>query len=205
MTTAGPTVTNHHAHQPGFAGVSGWLAGLSMTVRRGATNRLAADLTAVEAGDRVVDVGCGPGSAAREAARRGATVTGVDPAPVMLNLARRLTGGGAPITWIEGTAEALPLADGAATVLWSIASVHHWADVDAGLGEAHRVVAPGGRLLVMERHSRPGAKGMASHGWTEDQAARFADQCRAAGFTNPAVAPHHAGGRHLVVVHATRG
>ena len=54
---------------------------------RGAVGRFAADLTVGLAVDQVVDLGCGPGVAAREAARRGARVTGVDPAPVMLRLA----------------------------------------------------------------------------------------------------------------------
>src|SRR5689334_547529 len=128
MTTinASPVVANHHAHQPGFAGVSGLLAGLTMTVGRGAVAHLAADVAEVSRGDRVVDVGCGPGTAAREAARRGAEVTGIDPAPVMLKLARGLTHSAASVSWLEGTAEALPRLDGTATVLWSIATVHHW-------------------------------------------------------------------------------
>jgi SAM-dependent methyltransferase len=63
---------NHHADFPGFSGLFGLIAGLSMVTGRGAVARLAADLARVAAADRVVDVGCGPGAAAREAARRGA-------------------------------------------------------------------------------------------------------------------------------------
>lgn len=39
----------------------------------------------------LVDVGCDPGAAAREASRHGAAVTGVDPDPLMLLLARTIT------------------------------------------------------------------------------------------------------------------
>jgi ubiquinone/menaquinone biosynthesis C-methylase UbiE len=202
MTTT--SVPNHHADHAGFHGVSGLLIGLTMTIGRGAIDRLAADLTAVRAGDRVVDVGCGPGGAAREAARRGAEVTGIDPAPVMLRLAQGLTRR-LRVTWTEGAAEALPLPDGSATVLWSLASVHHWPDLDAGLVEAHRVLAPGGRFLAIERRTRPGATGLASHGWTDAQAEAFAERCRAAGFTAPSVARHSPGRRHHVLtVLATR-
>jgi ubiquinone/menaquinone biosynthesis C-methylase UbiE len=206
MTTTDPSpvVANHHAHHPGFAGVSGVVAGLTMTVGRGGVARLAADLAEVGGDDRVVDVGCGPGTAAREAARRGAGVTGVDPAPVMLTLARLLTRSATSVTWIEGTAEALPLLAGTATVLWSISTVHHWADVDAGVAEAFRVLAPSGRVLAIERHSQPGAKGLASHGWTDDQAAAFADRCRVAGFTDVRVASHRAGRRTVLGVRGTR-
>lgn len=202
MTTTTP-VPNHHAHHAGFHGVGGLLIGLTMTVGRGAIDRLAADLTDVRAGDRVVDVGCGPGGAARVAARRGAEVTGVDPAPVMLRLARRLTLG-RRVTWLEGAAEALPLPDGRATVLWSLASVHHWPHLDAGLAEAHRVLAAGGRFLAIERRSRPGATGLASHGWTDAQAEAFAERCRAAGFADPHPSRRDVGRHHVLAVQATR-
>jgi ubiquinone/menaquinone biosynthesis C-methylase UbiE len=207
MTTT--DVPNHHADHPGFSGLAGLLAGLTMVPRRGGVARLAAQRCAVGPGDHVVDVGSGPGTAAREAARRGARVTGVDPAPVMLRLARLLSrfrrgpGPGA-VGWTEGRAEALPVADGSATVLWSIATVHHWPDLDAGLGEARRALAPGGRLLVIERRAVPGATGLASHGWTDPQAARFADLCRAAGFTGVEVAECSPGRRTLLVVQGTR-
>ena len=79
---------NHHADHPGFAGVSGCLFGFAFLLTGGRTARLAADLADVTAADHVVDVGCGPGTAARTAARRGARVTGVDPAPSMLTVAR---------------------------------------------------------------------------------------------------------------------
>lgn len=203
MTSTTPVAVppNHHAGHAGFAGLTGLAAGLSMIPGRGAVGRLAADLTSVSPSDHVVDLGCGPGVAAREAARRGARVTGVDPAPVMLRLASRLTRSASAITWSEGSAEAIPLADDAATVLWSVATVHHWRDLDAGLREVDRVLAAGGRFLVIERRTRPAATGHASHGWTDEQAASFAEQCRDMGFVAVQVA-RHAGRRPLLTVQA---
>ena len=154
MTATGAApAPNHHAHYTGCSGAGGLVAGLTMTVGRTGDARLAVQLTGAGAGDHVVDVGCGPGTAARFASRLGARVTGVDPAPVMLGLARRLTRRSARVTYLEGTAESLPLPDGSATVLWSIASVHHWRDLTAGLSEVRRVLAPGGWFLAMERHT----------------------------------------------------
>jgi ubiquinone/menaquinone biosynthesis C-methylase UbiE len=201
MTSTTPVALppNHHAAHAGFAGLTGLAAGLSMIPRRGAVGRLAADLTAVSPSDHVVDLGCGPGVAARDAARRGARVTGIDPAPVMLRLAARLSRSSSAITWSEGAAEAIPLADGAATVLWSIASVHHWRDLDAGVREVDRVLVAGGRFLVIERRTRPGATGRASHGWTDDQAAAFAERCRDMGFVVVQVGRHE-GRRPLLTV-----
>jgi ubiquinone/menaquinone biosynthesis C-methylase UbiE len=194
---------NHHADHPGFSGVTGAIVGVILLAMGRANARLAPDLTGVSARDRVVDIGCGPGGAVREAARRGAHATGIDPAPVMLRLARAFTRD-AGIEWAEGTAEKVPLPDGAATVLWSLATVHHWKAVGLGLGEARRLLAPSGRLLAVERRVQPSATGLASHGWTQAQAESFAAQCRTAGFDDVAIGQHGQSRRAVWAVSATR-
>ena len=194
-----------HGHER-FQGVSGLVIGATMLVGRGSLGRLVAGLAGVGPGDRVLDVGCGPGGAAREAARRGATVTGVDPAPLMLRLGRYLSASraGHNIVFLQGTAEALPVADRAVTVAWAISSAHHWADVPAGLRELHRVLEPGGRLIIAERLAQPGARGLAAHGFTEAQAAETAAAAQAAGFAGAGNDTHRAGRRVLAVVRARR-
>src|SRR5436309_13548702 len=109
MTAAGHQPGNAHGHER-FQGVSGLVIGAVMVVGRGALSRLVADLAGVRPGDRVLDVGCGPGAAAREAARRGAAVTGVDPAPLMRRLGRYLSGrrDRREIVVLRGAAEGLP-------------------------------------------------------------------------------------------------
>jgi ubiquinone/menaquinone biosynthesis C-methylase UbiE len=196
-------VPNHHADFPAFSGLSGYVAGLSMLAGRRDVARLAADTLGLGPADRLVDIGSGPGVPAREAARRGATVAAIDPARVMLDLGRRLTGRRAPIRWLEGTAEALPIDDAWATACWSIATVHHWRDVDAGLAEVRRVLAPAGRLLAIERRTRPGATGHASHGWTDAQAEAFAERCRARGFADVTIDRAETRTRGLALVLAT--
>ncbi|MGB9280793.1 MAG: class I SAM-dependent methyltransferase [Pseudonocardiaceae bacterium] len=195
---------NHHADHPGFAGLTGLVIGLIMSLAGRPAARLAADVAAVSDADWVIDIGCGPGTAVREAARRGAHVTGVDPAPVMLRLARILTGDRPAITWVDGAAEDLRERHASATVVWSLASVHHWRDVTAGLAEITRVLAPAGRFVAIERLVRPGATGLASHGWTAQQAESFAAQCLAAGLADVRVENHTPGRRALVVVRAVR-
>ena len=170
MTTSSPTrdahlAPNHHAGFPPFAGLGGLLAALTFSIGRTADADLAIHLTGTDRGDDVVDVGCGPGVAARRTARVGASsVVGVDPAPVMLRVARAL---GAlrhtpNVRYLAGSAEALPVPDGSGSVLWSLATVHHWHDLTAGLEEARRVLRPGGRFLVIERQVEPGAHRLAS-------------------------------------------
>jgi SAM-dependent methyltransferase len=127
-------------------------------------------------------------------------VTGVDPAPVMLQLARALTRDRPRISWLQGAAEDLRLPDGSATLVWGLATVHHWRDATAGLAEAQRVP-------TFERGSSrssagcvPVATGLASHGWTDQQAESFAAQCRAAGFNEIRIEAHTPGRRALKVV-----
>jgi ubiquinone/menaquinone biosynthesis C-methylase UbiE len=142
-----------------------------------------------------VDVGCGPGTAVRQAAQLGASVVGVDPAAVMLRVARLLTRSSDRVRFAYGRAEALPLPDASVSVVWSIATVHHWADLDAGLCEARRVLRPGGRLVAIERRIRPDSRGHASHGWTDDQARAFAALCLEYGFSDSTVDLHTDGRR----------
>jgi SAM-dependent methyltransferase len=205
MTTADESVVpNHHAGRDPFSGPMGLVAALSLVTGRGPVSRLALETAAVTEADHVVDVGCGPGAAVREAAARGARVTGVDPASIMRTVARFLTRDSSRITWADGTAEALPLPDRSATVLWSIATVHHWVDVPTGLAEAHRVLEPGGRLVAIETHVAPGARGHSSHGWTPEQAEAFGGLCEAAGFTDVRVENASPGGKSVLVVRAER-
>ena len=203
MTTEQTLAPNHHASYPGFARAAGVLAAASMVAGGKGNARLAVRLSEVGASDAVADIGCGPGTAVRRAARLGATVTGIDPAPVMLRLARLLTrGSNSGVSYALGSAEAVPLANSSVSVLWSIASVHHWADLDAGLAEALRVLKPGGRLVAVERLSPPGATGLASHGWTAEQAGAFAECCRAHGFASARTDRHDSGRRSRVSVTA---
>jgi ubiquinone/menaquinone biosynthesis C-methylase UbiE len=191
LTTPTPAlVPNHHAHHPGFTGIRGVVAALSMAFGRDGDGRLAAQLTGVGPADRVVDVGCGSGAAVHQAALLGATVTGVDPTPLMLRLARVLGRGRGRVTFVTGTAESVPLPDRSATVAWSIASIHHWPDLDGGIAEVRRILEPGGRFVGLERRVAPGGTGLATHGWTDAQADAFSELLRAAGFVEVSVTRH---------------
>jgi hypothetical protein len=53
--------------------------------------------------------------------------------------------------------------------------------------------------------TRPGATGHASHGWTDEQGAAFADVCRDLGFDDVRLERHTAGRRQLLAVIGTSG
>ncbi|HZD71984.1 MAG TPA: class I SAM-dependent methyltransferase [Actinomycetes bacterium] len=200
MTTDHTRAPNHHANFPGFVGLRGLLGAATMILGRQGDARLAERLSGLGPDDTMVDVGCGPGAAVRRAARLGAPTVGVDPASVMLRVARILTRSSLPARYLQGSAEALPLPDESASAVWSIASVHHWADLDAGLREARRVLRPAGRLVAIERRTQPGARGHASHGWADTQADAFAQRCLDHGFVDARVDRHRYGRRRTLSV-----
>jgi pimeloyl-ACP methyl ester carboxylesterase/SAM-dependent methyltransferase len=107
-----------------------------------------ADTAAIQPGERVLDVACGTGVLAREAATRvapGGSVTGLDPNPGMLAVAARL----APeIAWHRGTAEDIPFPDASFDVVVSQFGLMFFEDKEKAVREMVRVLAPGGRLAV---------------------------------------------------------
>jgi SAM-dependent methyltransferase len=99
----------------------------------------------------VVDVGCGDGALVRHLARRGARAVGVEVGEEPLARARAHAPVGGE-RYERGVAQELPLDDAAADAVLFMNSLHHVpADaLDAALGEAARVLRPGGILYVQE-------------------------------------------------------
>ena len=102
------------------------------------------EAAAIAAGDRVLDVACGTGIAARRAAARGAEVVGLDASTDMLGVAKRHPG----IQWQHGRAEELPFPSDAFDAVVSQFGLMFFDDRVAGLREMRRVLRPGGRLVV---------------------------------------------------------
>jgi demethylmenaquinone methyltransferase / 2-methoxy-6-polyprenyl-1,4-benzoquinol methylase len=109
----------------------------------------AADLAALQPGDRALDVATGTGDLARELERRTGpgAVVGMDFAEAMLHIARSKAPG---IAFEQGNALALEYPDAsfdAATVGFG---ARNFSDLRQGLSEMARVVKPGGRVVVLE-------------------------------------------------------
>jgi ubiquinone/menaquinone biosynthesis C-methylase UbiE len=111
---------------------------------------LARELTeAVELrpGSRVLDVACGTGHVALEAARAFCDVVGIDYVPSLLDTARRRAEAeGLAVEFRVGDAEALPFADDSFDAVLSAIGVMFTADHDRAAAELVRVTRPGGRL-----------------------------------------------------------
>ena len=113
--------------------------------------RLMLDLLGDLAGARVLDIGCGDGALVRAFAARGASVTGVDPDPAMLEAARRPTAeADVPATFLEGRAENLPFPDAAFDVVTAMTVLCFVPDAKGAVYEMARVLRPGGRLVLGE-------------------------------------------------------
>ncbi|GGS41855.1 methyltransferase domain-containing protein [Actinokineospora fastidiosa] len=94
----------------------------------------------------VVDVGCGAGHAAAELAAAGHRVIGVDLAEDAIALARSRH---PAIEFHVGDAAALPLADGSVQGYRASRVLHKVPDAALALAEAHRVLTPGGRAVLV--------------------------------------------------------
>jgi SAM-dependent methyltransferase len=102
----------------------------------------------IQPGERVLDIGCGTGSAALLAAEQGGLVTGIEPAVRLREVAQRTAGQrGLPVSVLDGTAAAIPLADGVADVLLSNFGLIFAPDPQAAVAELARVTALAGRIL----------------------------------------------------------
>ena len=110
-------------------------------------------------GERVLDVACGTGIVARCAAQRVGTtgsVVGLDLNPGMIAAARALTTStDVPITWREGSADALPCADASFDVVLCQQGLQFFPERVAAVREMHRVLVPGGRLALSVWRSLP--------------------------------------------------
>ena len=113
------------------------------------TSAVLVDRAAPKASERALDIGCGTGNAALLAAARGATVTGVDPAPRLLDVARARAGEhGVDITFARGEAGAIPMESGSVDVSLSVFGVVFAPDPFAAGAEIARVTAPRGRIVL---------------------------------------------------------
>jgi SAM-dependent methyltransferase len=105
------------------------------------------------AGGRVLDVGSGNGYVLSRYAAAGARTVGIDLTRAAVDLCRRrfelrqLAG-----SFVQGNAEDLPFVTGSFDCVCSMGVLHHTPDTARAVREVHRVLKPGGRMIVMFYH-----------------------------------------------------
>ncbi|QJR35458.1 class I SAM-dependent methyltransferase [Gemmatimonas groenlandica] len=115
-----------------------------------ASTALAASRLELTPNEWLLDVGCGTGALLEQLHRRApsARLIGVDATVGMLLRARARL---APaVLLVESTGEALPLADASVQSVVSTSALHYMEDAPRALREMHRVLAPGGRLVIVD-------------------------------------------------------
>ena len=168
--------------------VKAWL--YSLFYRSPKSNRAVIELLDLNGEERFLDVGCGPGAALEYAAATGAAVAGIDPSPSMVSRAAKRV----PAADVRvGSAEAIPYPDDSFSVVINIASFHHWADREAGLREIRRVLAPGGKLQIVEGVIREGKDG---HGLDPRDAEVLDARLKELGYTGTSIERIEPGWRH---------
>lgn len=104
-------------------------------------------------GDRILDVGCGPGFYCLELSEivgSSGSVVGVDSSPAMLQLARVRCAGRDNVELVEGEATALPVESETFDGAVCVQVLEYVPQLDAALAELHRALRPGGRAVVWD-------------------------------------------------------
>jgi demethylmenaquinone methyltransferase/2-methoxy-6-polyprenyl-1,4-benzoquinol methylase len=109
--------------------------------------RAALDAVAIGDGDRVLDLACGTGDLAELAARRGARVVGADFARQMLEGARRR---GVPAALVQADGARLPFAGGSLDAVVCGFALRNFVSLPDIFDELARVLAPGGRVALLD-------------------------------------------------------
>jgi len=129
-------------------GAPGWFNELVDKLQFRAIRR-ALEIANLSAGARVLDVGCGTGRWLRRYVELGLNPIGVDRTCAMLSIARTH---GTRSLLAAGEAHRLPFADSHFDCVTDVTVVQHIPSAlqAVALGEMTRVLAPGGRLILME-------------------------------------------------------
>lgn len=100
----------------------------------------------------VADIGCGEGYLTLEAARWAKSVVGIDRSADVLERAKALAArrNVKNVTWKKGEMARLPLRDSSVDVALLSQSLHHADEASHAIGDAVRVLRPGGRLLILD-------------------------------------------------------
>lgn len=130
--------------------------------------------------DTLIDIGTGTGRMLELFGARARTALGIDRSSEMLRLARAKLAGAANTELRQADLYALPMADGAADVAILHHVLHYAQQPGAAIREAGRVLAPGGRLLIVDfaPHDREELRSQSAHvrlGFDDEQVAGWAE------------------------------
>ena len=141
-----------HGHDQGLKGLLRYLRS-ARQMWWSEVNDAVVTRLAPQPGETAMDIGAGAGSGTMIAIKSGATVVAVEPTPYMrrvLWLRRLAHRAQSRLTIVNGAAEATGVPDNSIDAAWAVNTMHHWTDLEAGITELVRVIAPGGRVLLVD-------------------------------------------------------
>lgn len=168
-------------------GLTGIVAGWIMARTNAKHNAWAIDRLRVQPYDHILEIGFGPGTGIELIAKQAnqGFAAGVDPSQVMLKQAQQRN---APevktgrVVLKEGTAASLPFPDRHFDKVLSVNNIMLWSDVNEGLREAHRVLKPGGMVVIALN-----PRWAASHDDVKDMGLEIVNHVTQTGFTQVAM------------------
>jgi arsenite methyltransferase len=168
--------------------------------------RLVYEALGAQPGERILDVGCGPGFYASELLDQvgpEGSVVGLDSSPAMLAVAAHRTEGRRGVEFHQADATALPVEDATFDRAVCVQVLEYVSDVESGLREIHRALRPGGRAVIwdvdwatLSWHSHdPARMERALRAWDQHLAdptlpRTLAPRMRAAGFEDVTIEGH---------------
>ena len=138
---------------------------MSLGMDRG-WRRKAVTALKIQSGSRVLDLACGTGDMSLEAQNQqpDIKIVGVDPSPAMMAVGRpRYSRNG--VVLVRSWGEHLPFADSSFHRAMMAFGIRSFPDRKIAVTELHRVVAPGGKLAILEMTSRKRSIPEALFGW----------------------------------------
>jgi ubiquinone/menaquinone biosynthesis C-methylase UbiE/DNA-binding HxlR family transcriptional regulator len=143
----------------------------------------------------VADLGAGEGTVSQLLARRVRSVIAVDNSEKMVAFGSELARkhGVDNLEYRKGDLEALPIEDGAVDVALFSQSLHHAQHPSRAIAEAHRILKPGGRIVVLDllRHHREEARELYADLWLGFTEVEIRSLLRKTGFQNVSTAVVH--------------
>lgn len=156
------------------SGPLGWIVGWAMDVKNGGRSQWALGLLAPQPGERIVEVGFGPGadvSRLLDAVGSAGLVAGIDASEVMVRYAsgknRRAVEEGRALLR-QAVLDDLPDFGTTFDAAYSVNCAQFWPDLAAGLAILRRVVRPGGRAVIAVQPMNAGASRADSERWLRD-------------------------------------
>ena len=135
-------------------GTVGWLLARIWVSETAAVNDTAIELLNPAPGERICEIGFGPGRTLALLATAGAEVVGVDVSPAMVTTAGRRNAGAVAAGRIRlhrGDGTTLPVADDSLDAVIGVHTIYFWPDPSGTLNDIARALRPGGRLVLALR------------------------------------------------------